>query len=671
MQIRNGRNAVWAWPVFTVVSLAAVMTVLQIMGQGGLLAIPVAVGVAVLGCLLTIRSNRMHLALLEAAVDDIVDDPTGDLGVKIQHIGDLLKTQKTDLQDAAIYRQFFKDSNLPHLVLDSEQRVIGCNPAALDLLNNGQMSRSEDIAGTDIATYGPLGQQIVQALKKGETEFDVVVEDQFFSINVVAVETANGSGTAISIRDVSVDIIGHAISRAFQRDALVVEFDAQGHFLQADEGFKAATADNDTTLAGKTIDDMFTPDQGASDMFVVPSRKGDLCLKGVFAEVRKSSGQLVKTVFAGTDVTSLYLAHTTASEQDVADVEELKMIIEALGAGLAKMSKGDLSVTIDSQFKSEYDAIRDHFNMTAANLSQAMLDFLQNADGIRHEAAEISSSADDLSQRTERQASTLEQTASALDQLTSSVKSAADGASRANSIVDNAKANAEASSGVVQDAITAMGEIQSSSGEIAKITDVIEEIAFQTNLLALNAGVEAARAGDAGRGFAVVASEVRALAQRSSDAAREINQLITTSRDHVKRGVDLVGETGHALEEMVTSVSEVATQVAEIAASSQEQSTGLAEINQAVTQLDQVTQQNVAMFEETTAASHALTKAAEELKRTVDKFHTAGSTAPGAQVRPQAPVKMSPPVQKSGSTVVGNTKLEQPIESDEDDWQDF
>ena len=158
---------------------------------------------------------------------------------------------------------------------------------------------------------------------------------------------------------------------------------------------------------------------------------------------------------------------------------------------------------------------------------------------------------------------------------------------------------------------------------------MIDDIAFQTNLLALNAGVEAARAGEAGRGFAVVASEVRALAQRSADAAREIGELISKSSGHVKQGVSLVGEAGHALQAIVQSVGEVSRHVSQIAVSAGEQSQGIAEINAAVTNLDQVTQQNAAMFEETTAASHALTTEAAQMSRAMAQF-SVGRSLPEA-----------------------------------------
>ena len=183
----------------------------------------------------------------------------------------------------------------------------------------------------------------------------------------------------------------------------------------------------------------------------------------------------------------------------------------------------------------------------------------------------MSQAADDLAHRTESQAATLEETAAALEELTASVKSASEGAMQASDVVSEAKSNAEDSGDVVNMAISAMDEIEKSSEHITQITSVIEDIAFQTNLLALNAGVEAARAGDAGRGFAVVASEVRALAQRSSDAANEIKSIISTSAEHVESGVQLVNRAGDALKEILASIADINGLVGEIANSSNEQ----------------------------------------------------------------------------------------------------
>jgi methyl-accepting chemotaxis protein len=201
--------------------------------------------------------------------------------------------------------------------------------------------------------------------------------------------------------------------------------------------------------------------------------------------------------------------------------------------------------------------------------------------------------------------------------------------------VANAKTDAENSGQVVGQAVTAMGEIEQSSRQISSIIGVIDEIAFQTNLLALNAGVEAARAGDAGRGFAVVASEVRALAQRSAEAAKEIKAMISASSTQVAAGVNLVGETGKALNRIVGQIAEINGVVSNIAASAQEQATGLNQVNAAVNQMDQVTQQNAAMVEEATASGHSLAEEAEELTRLMSQFKVGGgaSGASGAVAR--------------------------------------
>ena len=276
----------------------------------------------------------------------------------------------------------------------------------------------------------------------------------------------------------------------------------------------------------------------------------------------------------------------------------------------------------------------------------------------------------------------MEETAAALDELTSSVRSASTGADAASQIAGEAQSRAEEGGSVARQTVQAMAGIKTSSQEISKITSVIDDIAFQTNLLALNAGVEAARAGEAGRGFAVVATEVRALAQRSSDAAREINELITTSGEQVRQGVDLVDRTGTALSSIVDAVADITDRVSEIATSAREQATGLQEINQAVNELDSVTQQNAAMFEETTAASHALTTEADSLATAIARFRLPADAQISAQPKPKsptpipaAPAESAPaPAKPAASTSQGSAAVELEFEPDESldtGWEEF
>lgn len=297
-----------------------------------------------------------------------------------------------------------------------------------------------------------------------------------------------------------------------------------------------------------------------------------------------------------------------------------RAVVTEMAAALDALAAGDLTTRIDVEFNGEYAILRENFNASVERLSQTIGKALLTSNDIQESSSEMSQAARDLSQRTEAQAATLEETAAALDELTASVKSAADGAARANETVATARQDAERSGEVVLAAVQSMSAIEESSGEISQIIGVIQDIAFQTNLLALNAGVEAARAGEAGRGFAVVASEVRALAQRSSEAAKDIKTLISDSSQHVGTGVKLVADAGTALSGIVAQVNEISELIGDLAGSSREQALGLSEINTGVNQLDQVTQQNAAMVEESTAASITLNQQAVTLRDAMSTF---------------------------------------------------
>ena len=330
--------------------------------------------------------------------------------------------------------------------------------------------------------------------------------------------------------------------------------------------------------------------------------------------------------------------------------EEDHVAVTALGQGLQAMASGDLTHRMTAQVAARSEQLKTDFNTAIAQLEQAVAVVVDNVAAIRSGAGEISQASDDLSRRTEQQAASLEETAAALDQITATVNKTADGARQASGVVQQARGDAEKSGVVVRDAVQAMNAIEQSSAEIDNIIGVIDEIAFQTNLLALNAGVEAARAGDAGRGFAVVASEVRALAQRSAEAAKEIKTLISASSQQVGAGVNLVGQTGEALQRIVSRVAEIDGLVSEISASAQEQATGLQQVNTAVNQMDQVTQQNAAMVEESTAASHSLSQEADTLAASVARFRTGHAAASDAARKPTAPASVTRP-QPAAQTV--------------------
>ena len=314
-------------------------------------------------------------------------------------------------------------------------------------------------------------------------------------------------------------------------------------------------------------------------------------------------------------------------ERTAAEARERAMVVTALDTGLRALAAGDLSHGISQAFPPEFEQLRLNFNSSLRALEETISQVVISAGAVDGGAREISAAADDLSRRTEQQAAGLEQTAAALDEVTATIRQTADSAGKAQQAMSHSRLAVGESSSVASQAVEAMGRIDTSSRQISQIIGVIDEIAFQTNLLALNAGVEAARAGEAGRGFAVVAQEVRALAQRSADAARQIKGLIAEASDSVQSGVGLVVRVGEALSGVVSDFTRIEALVQEIAQAAREQATGLAEVNIAVNQMDQVTQQNAAMVEQTTAASHNLSKEALQLGRLVEGFRT-------AQVRP-------------------------------------
>ncbi len=316
---------------------------------------------------------------------------------------------------------------------------------------------------------------------------------------------------------------------------------------------------------------------------------------------------------------------------------EQEAVVAALSVGLGNLSAGNLSQNIHEPFPAEYETLRNNYNISVERLNRTITQVVHASRSIRGQSDEISRASEDLARRTENQAATLEETAAALDELTASVKSAANSAREVETIVQAARREAEDSGKVVLGAVDAMNGIEKSSDQISQIIGVIDDIAFQTNLLALNAGVEAARAGDAGRGFAVVASEVRALAQRSSDASKEIKTLISTSSQLVGRGVQAVGSAGKALTTMVERVANISNLVSAIAVGAQEQSVGLGEVNLGVNQLDQVAQKNAAMVEQSMLATQSLREEAIRLDGLVTQFKTRSDLAndAGSQAAPR------------------------------------
>ncbi|WAC60282.1 PAS domain-containing methyl-accepting chemotaxis protein [Brevundimonas sp. SL130] len=447
---------------------------------------------------------------------------------------------------------------------------------------------------------------------------------------------------------------------AIQRSQAVIEFELDGTIITANENFLSAMGYGLDEVKGAHHRIFIDPSEAASpayldfwrrlnageffsDKFVRYGKGGvRIVIEASYNPIFGADGKPYRVIKFATDVTAVEEERERRAEADRVAAEVQASVVQATGRGLSAMAAGDLSYRIQETFPGDYAILREDFNRAMTSLDQAVGVIRGNAGSIQSGANEISSAAEDLSRRTERQAAGLEETAAALDQITATVRKAAENAQSADTVVGQTRTQAETGGGVVQRAISAMGEIESSSKQIGDIIGVIDEIAFQTNLLALNAGVEAARAGEAGRGFAVVASEVRALAQRSADSAREIKTLISTSSTQVKSGVVLVRESGEALSGIAARVNEITHLMGEIRASTHEQALALAEVNTAVNEMDQVTQQNAAMVEQSTAASLSLNREATDLAQLVGRFQVSeggAGQAPAPIRRAQARIE--------------------------------
>ena len=394
----------------------------------------------------------------------------------------------------------------------------------------------------------------------------------------------NAAGKVIKILKVATDITAQKEAEAersakldaVERVQATIEFTPDGVIQNANANFLATVGYSLAEIKGKHHSIFVEPAYAQSEAYKAFWRtlnagefvaeefkrigKGgkEVWIQASYNPVFDAKGRVVKVVKFATDVTGR--------------VDAVTQIANAL----SRLAANDLSYRMSGQIDAQFARVREDFNNAVAALDETIGAVASATRNVASGANEISTASDNLSRRTEQQAASLEETAAALDEITATVSRSADGAKRAAVAASDARVDAAKSGEIVSEAVSAMDGIESSSSQINQIISVIDEIAFQTNLLALNAGVEAARAGEAGRGFAVVAQEVRALAQRSADAAKEIKVLIANSSAQVERGVKLVGDTGRALQTIVGKVGEIDTLIREIAQSSQEQSTGLA-----------------------------------------------------------------------------------------------
>ncbi len=366
-----------------------------------------------------------------------------------------------------------------------------------------------------------------------------------------------------------------------------------------------------------------------------------------------------------------------SNAMQVSDHASQDDVVEALGRGLEQLASGNLTYKIDTPFSGRYEALRLSFNQAINGLDHSLSQVSASAQSVHAGSTEIRVASEDLSRRTEQQAASLEETAAATSQVTNMVAESARNANEISSSIKMAHKDASQGGDVVRQAVSAMDAIEKSSQEIGQIINVIDGIAFQTNLLALNAGVEAARAGEAGKGFAVVANEVRALAQRSADAAKDIKALITTSSEQVHHGVGLVGETGKMLERIVTKISEINGLIGEMAGAAEMEAGNVQQVNSSISDMDKMTQQNAAMVEETTAAARNLASEADRLAALLTRFRltarqiaaAAPRAAPARSAPPRAAAPRPAPARAAAPMPVAGNLAVKPSASE--DWSEF
>jgi len=664
--------------------------------------------------------SRVIKALRQTANGDLTSDvPDTERKDEIGQIASALGDLRGDLaagQSAAHDAQFkgaaFDQSSAAMMITDENRVVTYINPAAKDLIAEHREAWSQkgvavdpaDMVGTRLDALHRCDDLDAGCAETSPISMHIELGQARLNLNIGRIVDPNSrqhTGYIVEWKDVTETLLSATLLEAIEASQAVFEMDTKGEIINANANMLNAanvgslddlheilssSVDGPPLDAVPLIDAALKAGQGEtlSGTFVATKADGSpLWLMGSLNPVHDLDGTISRVVAIFDDVSTQRAAQVQAAKEREEMKAQQDLVVEQLGVGLNKLADGDLQATIENTFGTQYEKLRLDFNSTSSRLAKAMQDVRTNAESIRGEVAEISNAAADLSTRTEKQAATLEETAAAIEEITASVVSAAEGATAANGVVCAAKANAEQSGLVVTEAVSAMGVISSSSSKMSKIISVIDDIAFQTNLLALNAGVEAARAGDAGRGFAVVASEVRSLAHRSSEAAKEINDLISESRKQVSHGVDLVGKAGTALQEIVGFVTNISEHVSDIEHSAKEQSSVLSEINTSMGQLDQVTQQNAALFEETTAASQSLNTDADTLLQLIRHFRIDAEVTPSEPAKTEQPVYTGKRHTSTGMSLQGtaHTSSTQPSvavsavqiapQDDLDDWREF
>lgn len=528
------------------------------------------------------------------------------------------------------------------MMTDTDFNIIYVNSSVVALMSRRQADfatvdaefNAEKLVGRNMDRFHKMPDRIRALVANPENlplKTDIYVGNAAVQLHVDAIrnDSAVVIGMVLEWIDVTDQRRDQATLEAIETSMVKCELSFEGVVSRANDQLRALLPEGSqqpditNVLNADTLSDILRAvarGEQCSGTFRMRAVTGEVFLDGGFYPIRDMRGRPAAAVFIGTDVTESYAAARAADETQRRLLNEQQQVVDSLRIGLGAIAAGDLCLRLNNRLPAENDQLRTDFNRSTDHLRNAVLSVSRETTAMQHDVSEIVTASNDLAKRTEQQAMTLQETAASLDELTQNVSSTAARTVQARTLSEEARERAGSSAGVVDAAEHAMSEIAASSREVVEVISVIDDIAFQTNLLALNAGVEAARAGEAGRGFAVVATEVRALAQRCANAAAEIGQLISRSEEHVEHGVDLVGQAGTTLRDIVDSFSEISAFIGEIALSGDEQSRALTQINGAINQIDHNTRHNAAMFEETVSAAHALAQRTLKLSAAIGQF---------------------------------------------------